>query len=66
MRWSAKRWWATSRSYRGDGSRIAERRRDRLGRDAAGEQRLPDSFAGHHVGGGGGVADEQHRPGGEA
>ena len=32
---------------------------DRFGRDPAGQQRLPDALAGHHVGCGGGVADEQ-------
>ena len=46
--------------------RRAPARHDRLGGEPAGEQRLADALAGHHVGGRGGVADEQHAAGGEA
>ena len=67
MRWSATRWWRTARVVAAPAAAGSQRPGgdDRLGREAAGEQRLADALAGHHVGGRRGVADEQHAPVGE-
>ena len=67
MRWSAIRWWATARSYPAQATSgwPAPAAQDRFGGEPAGEQRLPDALAGHHVGRRGGVADEQRAPAGE-